>query len=95
VIFKIACLLLLLLLVKRIYQSMTGQEASLERDNFADKWNQKHPQMNKSWRSNWANLITIFDYPADIRKVIYTTNTIESLSSVIRKSAKKSQGIPE
>jgi putative transposase len=74
--------------LKRIYQSMTEQEASLELDNFADKWDEKYPKISKYWRLNWTNLITIFDYPADIRKVIYTTNAIESLNSVIRKSVK-------
>jgi len=80
--------------LKRIYQSMTEQEASLELDNFADKWDAKYPQISKSWRSNWENLITIFDYPADIRKVIYTTNAIESLNSVIRKSVKTRKVFP-
>ena len=80
--------------LKRIYQSMTEQEASLELDNFADKWDEKYPQISKSWRSNWENLITIFDYPADIRKVIYTTNAIESLNSVIRKSDKTRKVFP-
>jgi putative transposase len=80
--------------LKRIYQSMTEQEASLELDNFADKWDEKYPQISKSWRSNWENLITIFDYPADIRKVIYTTNAIESFNSVIRKSVKTRKVFP-
>lgn len=80
--------------LKRIYQSMTEQEASLELDTFANKWDEKYPQISKSWRSNWENLITIFDYPADIRKVIYTTNAIESLNSVIRKSVKTRKVFP-
>ena len=80
--------------LKRIYQSVTEQEASLELDNFAEKWDEKYPQISKSWRANWENLITIFDYPADIRKVIYTTNAIESLNSVIRKSVKTRKVFP-
>ena len=48
----------------------------------------------KSWRSHWKNLITIFDYPADIRKVTYTTKMIESLNSVIRKSVKTRKVFP-
>jgi len=80
--------------LKRIYQSMSEPEASLELDSFAEKWDEKYPQINKSWRSNWANLITIFDYPADIRKVIYTTNAIESLNSVIRKSVETRKAFP-
>lgn len=80
--------------LKRIYQSITEQEARLELDNFAKKWDDKYPQISKSWHANWQNLITIFDYPADIRKVIYTTNAIESLNSVIRKSVKTRKVFP-
>jgi len=80
--------------LKRIYQSTTEQEASLELDRFAERWDDKYPQIIKSWRTNWENLITIFDYPADIRKVIYTTNAIESLNSVIRKSVKTRKVFP-
>jgi len=80
--------------LKRIYQSVTEQEASLELDRFADKWDEKYPQISKSWRANWTNLVTIFDYPADIRKVIYTTNAIESLNSVVRKSVKTRKVFP-
>lgn len=80
--------------LKRIYQSISEQEASLELDRFAEKWDDKYPQISKSWRSYWCNLITIFDYPADIRKVIYTTNAIESLNSVIRKSVKTRKVFP-
>lgn len=80
--------------LKRIYQSMTEQEASLELERFSEKWDDKYPQISKSWRTHWPNLITLFDYPADIRKVIYTTNAIESLNSVIRKSVKTRKVFP-
>ena len=80
--------------LKRIYQSISEQEASLELDRFVEKWDDKYPQISKSWRTHWVNLITIFDYPADIRKVIYTTNAIESLNSVIRKSVKTRKVFP-
>jgi transposase-like protein len=80
--------------LKRIYQSITEQEASLELDSFSEKWDEKYPHISKSWRTHWVNLITIFDYPADIRKVIYTTNAIESLNSVIRKSVKTRKVFP-
>jgi len=74
--------------LKRIYQSTTEEEARRELECFSEKWDTKYPQISKSWRSHWPNLITLFDYPADIRKVIYATNAIESLNSVIRKSVK-------
>ena len=80
--------------LKKIYQSATEQEALLELDRFAQTWDEKYPQISKSWRTHWPNLITFFNYPADIRKVIYTTNAIESLNSVIRKSVKTRKLFP-
>lgn len=80
--------------LKRIYQSATEQEALLELDRFEEIWASKYPQISKSWRTHWPNLITLFDFPADIRKVIYTTNAIESLNSVIRKSVKTRKLFP-
>lgn len=80
--------------LKRIYQSVSEEEAALALDRFAEKWDGKYPQISKSWRAHWPNLITLFDYPQDIRKVIYTTNAIESLNSVIRKSVKTRKVFP-
>jgi len=80
--------------LKRIYQSATEQEACLELDNFCEKWDKKYPSIGRSWHKHWPNLITLFDYPADIRKVIYTTNAIESVNSVIRKSVKNRKLFP-
>ncbi len=58
-------------------------------DKFSDRWDNKYPRISRSWRAHWENLNTLFNYPEDIRKVIYTTNAIESLNSVIRKVIKK------
>ena len=80
--------------LKRIYQSTTEQEASLELEHFCEKWDEKYPSIGRSWHKHWPNLITLFDYPADIRKVIYTTNAIESVNSVIRKSIKNRKLFP-
>lgn len=80
--------------LKQIYSSMTESEARVELDKFEDKWGDKYPQISKSWNKHWPNLITIFEYPEDIRKVIYTTNAIESLNSVIRKSVKTRKLFP-
>ena len=68
--------------LKQIYQSMSEQEARLELEQFAEKWDEKYPQISRSWQQNWPNLVTIFDYPDDIRKVIYTTNAIELLNCI-------------
>jgi transposase-like protein len=80
--------------LKRIYQSVTEEEAAFDLDRFAERWDEKYPQISKSWRANWPNLITLFNYPPDIRKVIYTTNAIECLNSVIRKSVKTRKVLP-
>lgn len=80
--------------LKRIYQSVTEEEALLELDNFCSCWDDKYPQISRSWRAHWSNLNTLFKYPQDIRKAIYTTNAIESLNSVIRKAIKKRKLFP-
>lgn len=80
--------------LKRIYQSTTEQDAQQELERFAEIWDGKYPQISKSWRNHWPNLITLFDYPDDIRKAIYTTNAIESLNSVIRKATKRRKIFP-
>ncbi len=80
--------------LKRIYQASTELEAQSRLDEFADKWDDKYLQISKSWRANWPNLIAIFDYPGEIRKVIYTTNAIESLNSVVRKSTRNRKVFP-
>lgn len=80
--------------LKRIYQSVTEEEALLALDQFAEQWDAKYPQISRSWRSHWNNLNTLFNYPEDIRKAIYTTNAIESLNSVIRKAIKKRKLFP-
>ncbi|MFT5576684.1 MAG: putative transposase, partial [Bermanella sp.] len=57
-------------------------------------WDDQYLQISKSWHAHWQNLNTLFNYPADIRKIIYTTNAIESLNSVIRKAIKKRKLFP-
>jgi len=80
--------------LKRTYQSLTESEARRELDSFADTWDEKYPQISKSWQTHWPNLITLFDYPEEIRQVIYTTNAVESLNSVIRKVINKRKLFP-
>jgi len=80
--------------LKQIYQSVSEEEALLALDRFSDRWDDKYPQISRSWRAHWNNLNTLFNYPEDIRKAIYTTNAIESLNSVIRKAIKKRKLFP-
>ncbi|RJG51426.1 IS256 family transposase [Motilimonas pumila] len=80
--------------LKLIYQSATEEEALMALESFSARWDDKYPQISRSWRNHWNNLNTLFAYPADIRKAIYTTNAIESLNSVIRKAIKKRKLFP-
>jgi transposase-like protein len=80
--------------LKRIYQSVTEEEALLALDEFADRWDPKYPTISRSWRAHWHNLNTLFRYPDEIRKAIYTTNAIESLNSVIRAATKRRKLFP-
>jgi putative transposase len=80
--------------LKRIYQASTEEEALAALDQFSDRWDEKYPQISRSWRAHWENINTLFKYPDDIRKAIYTTNAIESLNSVIRKAIKKRKLFP-
>jgi len=80
--------------LKKIYQSVTEDEALLALDQFAERWDSKYPQISRSWKTCWPNLNTLFNYPEEIRRAIYTTNAIESLNSVIRKVIKKRKLFP-
>ncbi|CAN5839877.1 IS256-like element ISSod18 family transposase [soil metagenome] len=80
--------------LKPIYQAATlaGAEAAL--DTFADKWDKSYPAISQIWIRHWENVIPIFDYPMEIRRVIYTTNAIESLNRSLRKVIKTKAVFP-
>jgi len=74
--------------MKKIYTAPTKLMAELELEKFEDKWFKKYPSVIRSWWNNWDNLSVYFDFPSDIRKIIYTTNIIENLNRVTRKFTK-------
>ncbi len=80
--------------LKTVYRAATETSALMALEKFALIWDEKYPQMSKSWYAHWENLNTFFAYPDDIRKAIYTTNAIESLNSVIRHAIKKRKLFP-
>lgn len=80
--------------LKLIYQATTEDQALMALDQFCERWDDKYLQIGKSWKAHWENVNTLFRYPPDIRKAIYTTNAIESLNSVIRKALKKRKLFP-
>ena len=79
---------------KRVYKSATEDDAPLDLEQLAEHWDGQYPQVSKSWRTHWHNVNTLFNYPEDIRKAIYTTNAIESLNSIIRKAMRKRKLFP-
>lgn len=71
--------------LQKIYQAATLLEAEQALEDFAQAWQASYPTIIKMWRAKWTDIITLFDFPAPIRKAISTTNAIESVNSVIRK----------
>ena len=80
--------------LKPIYQASTVQQGELKLDEFAAKWDGVYPTISQMWRRNWQYLKTFFAYEQDIRKVIYTTNTIESVNMSLRKIIKTRGSFP-
>jgi putative transposase len=77
-----------------IYRGATREEAEMKLSEFAEKWDTQFPTISKSWRNNWERITPFFAYPADIRKVIYTTNAIESVNMSLRKIIKNRGSFP-
>ena len=70
--------------LRPIYQSANLAGAEQKMEEFAEKWGGKYPLVVESWRRNWLRLTRFFDYPPAIRKVVYTTNTVEGFHKQIR-----------
>lgn len=80
--------------LKPIYKATTVEEAEAHLEAFAQKWDDKYPTISKSWRDNWMHLTPFFAYPEEIRKIIYTTNAIESMNRSLRKIIKTRGSFP-
>lgn len=80
--------------LKKIYAAPTEDIALMELDIFDEKWGNKYPKIAKSWRDNWVNLSTYFKYPEEVRRLIYTTNTIEGFNRQLRKVTKSKTIFP-
>ena len=80
--------------MKCIYDAPTKAAAEAALEDFADKWNSKYSYAIKSWRDNWEELTAFFEFPLEIRKIIYTTNLIENLNGKIRKYTKNKLSFP-
>jgi len=80
--------------LRTIYSSATLEQAELSLEAFGRKWDSKYPSVSKLWQRHWENIIPFFDYTDEIRKVIYTTNAIESLNRSLRKVLKTKGSFP-
>jgi transposase-like protein len=80
--------------LKRVYQALSKEAAELELDRLEEKWGTKYPIVINSWRNKWENLSYYFKYPEDIRRIIYTTNIIESVHRQFRKLTKTKGAFP-
>lgn len=80
--------------LKKIYTASTEEEALMSLDDFGEAWNSKYPMIHKSWEAHWDDLNEFFSYPEEIRRVIYTTNAIESLNFSLRKITKNRAAFP-
>lgn len=80
--------------LKPIYQAINEEEAQEALEHFEGKWSKQYPQIAKSWYNNWDNLMVFLQYPKAIRRIIYTTNSIESLNNQLRKVTKNKRVFP-
>jgi putative transposase len=80
--------------LKAIYSASTEAEAEFNLELFAEKWDVLYPTISKSWRAHWTRVIPLFAFPEDIRKVIYTTNAIESVNMTLRKVTRNHRIFP-
>jgi len=77
-----------------LYQAPTLEAAEQALEAFEKRWDERFPMIGRKWRANWADLTPFFDYPPEIRKVMYTTNAIESVNAQLRKVTKKRGAFP-
>ena len=80
--------------LKAIYAAVDESAALDALDTFAEHWDKKYPKISQSWRDNWANLSTYFKFPQALRRLIYTTNTIEGFNRQLRKVTKSKSVFP-
>ena len=80
--------------LKNIYRAETADAAEARLAEFERTWDNRYPSIGQSWRRNWEKIVPFFAFHEDIRRIIYTTNAIESLHMTIRKTVKTRGSFP-
>jgi len=80
--------------LRAIYQAPTLEAAEQALEAFEERWDERFPMISRKWRTNWTNLTPFFDYPPELRRVMYTTNAVEALNAQLRKVTKKRGAFP-
>ena len=80
--------------LKRVYRAATRDEAEVNLNQLDQRWGTKYPMAVRSWQNNWTEVSTFFDYPSEIRRIIYTTNSVENYHRQLRKVTKTKAAFP-
>ena len=80
--------------LKSVYSAYNEEDAQLALTEFNDIWGKKYPNITAFWQTHWSELATFFKYPDSVRKLIYTTNPIESLNATIKRKTKSKGSFP-
>lgn len=80
--------------LKLVYNANNAENAEFQLELFGEKWNDKYPQIHKSWTANWSDLIEYFQYPEELRRLIYITNAVEGFHRMLRKHTKNKTSFP-
>ncbi len=80
--------------LRAIYRAPSLEAAETALESFSERWDERFSMISRKWRANWANLTPFFDYPPEIRKVIYTTNAIKALNAQLTKVTRKRGAFP-
>ena len=80
--------------MKPIYKAATADDAERQLSEFEEKWKKKYPAISRLWREHWERVIPFFAFPEEVRKIVYTTNAVESLHMSLRKVIKTRGSFP-
>lgn len=81
--------------LRAVYRAANAEEAERQLELFNEKWGKQYPMIAQAWRAHWENVIPFMALPADLRRIVYTTNAIEALNRQVRKAIKTRGHFPD